>query len=465
MGKHSAPEPEAKKPHRFAVLPAIILSVLVVFCAASGVFAFRVHDRMARNHQDMAHAALSLFVADPLDLFRKDRLYVLVMGIDYNYDDKDQPFSKGARSDTIMVAALDLVSRAVNVLSVPRDALVTYPSGRQDKINAAYAIGGEKLSDQVIGSFLGLPATAPDHYFDRYIVLKINATKELIDAIGGIDVPVDEQMDYDDTWGHLHIHFKPGLTHMNGENAVSYSRFRHDACSDPCRIKRQQQILQITIAKLRNDKFNDLAHVGDLIGVVNRNVVTDFSDDEKRSLAMAFSGIDTKSMRMAQVPFIADRDMGGDLGDVLIPDDEKKAEIVAKVLTGPMGPQPTPGPDQLAAIPPASVHVEVQNGSGRQGVGAKMATFLRSKGFVVSSIGNAASFGYDTTEIHAHSKIFGVGDKVKAAIALPNVPVTSDATATPSAQTADVTVIIGRDFAYPPAVKSGTQAASAADTK
>ncbi len=463
MGKHVAPE---VKPHRFAFIPAIILTVLVIFCAATGVFAFRVHDRMARNNQDIAHAAMSLFVADPLDVFRKDRLYVLVMGIDYNYDDRDQPFSKGARSDTIMVGALDLISRSVNVLSVPRDTLVTFPSGHQDKINAAYAIGGEKLADQVIGSFLGLPAISPDHYFDRYIILKINATKELIDAIGGIDVPVDEQMDYDDDWGHLHIHFKPGLTHMNGEQAVSYSRFRHDACSDPCRIKRQQQVLQITIAKLRNDKFNDLAHVGELIGVLNRNVVTDLSDDEKRSLAMAFSGIDTKTMQMAQVPNLGDRDMGGDLGDVLIPDDEKKAEMVAKLLTGPMGPQPTPAPDQIAAIAPSTVRIEVRNGSGRQGVGAKMAAMLRAKGFVVASVGNADSFGYDTTEIHAHSKIAGAGDKVKAAIALPNAPVMSD-TATPqaSASGTDVTVIVGRDFAYPPAVKSGTQAASATDSK
>ncbi|HXP94070.1 MAG TPA: LCP family protein [Candidatus Binatia bacterium] len=462
MGKHLAPEPE-RRPHRFAIIPAVILALLVVFCAASGIFAFRVHDRMARNHQDVAHAALSLFVADPLDLFRKDRLYVLLMGIDYNYDAKDLPFSKGARSDTIMVAAMDLVSRSVNVLSVPRDSLVTYPSGRQDRINAAYANGGERLSDQVIGNFLGLPPISQDHYFDRYIVLKINATKELIDAIGGIDVPVEQQMDYDDTWGHLHIHFKPGMTHMNGDQAVSYSRFRHDACSDPCRIKRQQQVLQITIAKLRNDKFNDLAHIGDLIGVVNRNVVTDFSDDEKRSLAMAFSGIDTKSIQMGQVPFVGNRDLGGDIGDVLIPDDPKKVELVAKLLTGPMGPQPTPGPNDIAAIDPASVHVDVQNGSGRQGVGAKLAAALRAKGFVVSSVGNAPSFGYDTTEIHAHSKIFGAGDKVKSALTLPNATVSAD-TATPVAQVTDVTVIIGRDYAYPATVvKSGTQAASATE--
>ena len=66
-------------------------------------------------------------------------------------------------------------------------------------------------------------------------------------------------MNYDDNWGHLHIHFMGGKKyHMNGEQAVSYMRFRHDACSDPCRIKRQQQVVRIMIAKLKNDKFNDV---------------------------------------------------------------------------------------------------------------------------------------------------------------------------------------------------------------
>jgi hypothetical protein len=250
---------------------------------------------------------------------------------------------------------------------------------------------------------------------------------------------------------------------MNGDQAVSYSRFRHDACSDPCRIKRQQQVLQITIAKLRNDKFNDLRHIGDLIGVVNRNVMTDITDDEKRSLAMAFSGIDTKSIQMGQVPFAGNRDLGGDIGDVLIPDDAKKGELVAKLLTGPMGPQPTPGPREIATIDPVTVHVEVQNGSGKQGVGKKFAAELRAKGFVVAKVGNAPSFDHGTTEIHTHSKIFGAGDKVKSALALPNATVSADQ-ATDQAPATDVTVIVGRDYAYPATVvKSGTQAASATE--
>ena len=199
----------------------------------------------------------------------------------------------------------------------------------------------------MVGSWLGLRKNAHSRYFDRFIVLKINATKEVVDAIGGIDVPVTEQMDYDDSWGHLHIHFKPGLTHMNGEQAVSYSRFRHDACSDPCRIKRQQQILQITVAKLKADKFNDLAHIAALIGVVNRNVITDITDDEKRSLAWEYRDINLADLKADQINYVDTKQT--DSGEVLIPDDKQKVQAVA-VLTGPyVRETPPPPPGQLGA--------------------------------------------------------------------------------------------------------------------
>ena len=144
-------------------------------------------------------------------------------------------------------------------------------------------MGGPHAAERAVAKFLGLPG------FDRYVVLRVDATKSLVDAIGGIDVPVAQAMNYDDSWGHLHIHFTPGMHHMNGDQAVSYSRFRHDACSDPCRIQRQQQVLRITIAKLKGDKFNDLTHIHSLIDVVNRNVETDLDTTEKLSLAQAYS--------------------------------------------------------------------------------------------------------------------------------------------------------------------------------
>jgi LCP family protein required for cell wall assembly len=424
--------------------PYAFLAAMLGVSALCGVLATRM---VQTGDINPVTTAVTFFVPSPESVFGRDRLYVLLLGIDYNYDTKDQEYSTAARSDTIMAAGLDFPTKTVKIVSIPRDmdALV---HGHEDKINGAFASGGEPYADTVIGSWLGLPKTDHDRYFDRYIVLKINATKELVDAIGGIDVPVTQQMDYDDNWGHLHIHFKPGMTHMNGEQAVSYSRFRHDACSDPCRIKRQQQILRITVAKLKADKFNDLAHIAALIGVINRNVTTDFTDAEKRSLAWHFRDINLADLKADQIAYTDTKNV--DSGEVLIPDRQQKAQAVA-VLTGPYvreTPSPAPGPE--ASVPPSHVHIAVQNGSGESGLGGKMAERLRARGFVVDSVANADTFTYETTIIHEHSKTSGVGELVRDKLALKTAAVTPQPSPSPSAaagpEATDVTVIVGRDF-------------------
>jgi LCP family protein required for cell wall assembly len=417
---------------------------MLVVSIVCGVLATRMVQTGSLNP---VTTAVTFFVPSPESVFGRDRLYVLLLGIDYNYDSKDQEYSTQARSDTIMAAGLDFPTKTVKIVSIPRDMEATI-HGREDKINGVFAAGGEPYADAVIGAWLGLPKNDRNMYFDRYIVLKINATKELVDAIGGIDVPVTEQMDYDDSWGHLHIHFKPGMTHMNGEAAVSYSRFRHDACSDPCRIKRQQQVLQLTIAKLKSDKFNDLAHIGALIGVINRNVTTNLSDEEKKSLAWYYRDFNLADLKSDQVAYSDTKQT--DSGEALVPDEKQRAAAVA-VLTGPYvreTPPPAPGP--AASVPPSHVHIAVENGSGQSGLGVKMADLLRRRGFVVDSVVNADSFGYDTTLIREHSATAGVAELVRAKLALKsatvNLPSNPRPNAAAAAESGDVTVIVGRDF-------------------
>ena len=426
--------------------PYAFLAVMLVVSAVCGVLATRM---VQTGNINPVTTAVTFFVPTPQAVFGRDRLYVLLLGIDYNYDNKDQEYSTQARSDTIMAAGLDFPSKTVKIVSIPRD-MDAVVHGHEDKINVAFATGGEPYSDEIIGGWLGLPKNERNTYFDRYIVLKINATKELVDAIGGIDVPVTEQMDYDDSWGHLHIHFKPGLTHMNGEQAVSYSRFRHDACSDPCRIKRQQQVLQITVAKLKADKFNDLSHIGGLIGVINRNVTTNLTDDEKRSLAWHYRDINLADLKAGQIAYSDTKQT--DAGELLVPDLKQKAQAVA-MLTGPyIAETPPPVPAPAASVSPSQVHIAVENGSGQAGLAGKMAYQLRKRGFLVDSVADADAFTYETTVIHEHSKTSGVGELVRAKLALktaavtpqPSPSITASQTAAP--EPTDVTVIVGRDF-------------------
>jgi hypothetical protein len=254
-------------------------------------------------------------------------------------------------------------------------------------------------------------------------------------------------MDYDDNWGHLHIHFKGGQkVHMNGEQAVSYSRFRHDACGDPCRIKRQQQVVALAVDKIKHNGFNDLTHIPQLIGIVRKDVYTDFSFDEMKSIAASFSQIDIAAIKKDQVPFTKDIDTAC-CGNVLLADEDAKDKIVQRFFLDPLLPPPAPAdPAAVAAVDPKSVSVTVRNGSGEPGAGSRMAALLKAKGFAVASISNADSFDYDTTEIHVHSAKTPLAGECLHARALPKASVGPEPSATEDADT-DATVIVGKDFA------------------
>jgi LCP family protein required for cell wall assembly len=436
------PEPPEENPRRDRVA-YIVGALLIVF----GLFTGAVAYTMVRSHTlNPLVGVVSYFVPSPESVFGKERVYVALYGLDYDYDNLDNPTSKDSRTDKIEIFALDFPSKVIKSVAVPRD-MDAVVGGHEDKINSAYQNGGWKYTDQVVGSFLGMPKNENGLHFDRYVTLRINASKDIINAIGGLDVPVTETINYDDNWGHLHIHFTPGLIHMDGDQAVSYARFRHDACSDPCRIKRQQQIEKLTIEKLKNDKFNDLTHIAQLIDVVRRNVDTNMSPDEMKALGWHFRDVNMADIHATQVPFIDDKVLAC-CGDVLVPDTAGTAKIIAD-FTGPYeAVEPPPDPGAIAAVKPSDLRVDVRNGSGIPGLGAKLAATLRKEGYKVTSVGNADSFDYDITQIRATPRTPLAGERVRSDMHLAAATVTPIPLPTSSEPAlADVTVIIGRDFA------------------
>lgn len=455
MDKHLAPAPD--KPAFFARVakPGAIAAGLIVVALAAGIAGFSVTQHKA-PWVIIASIAARPLAPPPQELFHRDHLLVLVEGLDYDYNDKDEEFSTQSRSDVIMAVNLDFRDNHVYELSVPRDMDAVMPNGRETKINEAQAEGGVHEASGVISKWLGIPG------FDRYVLLRINTTKDLINAIGGVNVNVmnshalthdgepNGPIDYDDTWGHLSIHFKPGVQHMNGDQAVSYARFRHDFCGDPCRIQRQQQVIHAFVDKLKNDKFNTLLHLNDLLGVFNRDVQTNLTRSEQLSLAVAFADMPKDGVKTDLVPYVADKTVA-DGGDVIIPDEAKKAQLVQNMLIDPPVPTPAPDPNAVAAISPASVRVDVENGTGVAGMAKRVADVLRRRGFVIGEVGNANGAAVATTELHEHTRISYAGLKVRQALgkAAGNAPVIADSqlpAASPGGTPSDVTVIVGQDL-------------------
>ena len=168
-------------------------------------------------------------------LTAKDKATIMIMGVDERSDDV-------GRSDTLMVATIDPARKEAALLSIPRDTRVAIPRNGYDKINAAYAYGGEQLTQRTVEDFLGIR-------IDHYIIVNIHAFQKIVDAIGGIDIDVEKRMYYEDPWdddGGLIIDLRPGMQHMDGKTAVTYVRYR-DEEGDIGRVRRQQKFMKACV--------------------------------------------------------------------------------------------------------------------------------------------------------------------------------------------------------------------------
>ena len=464
MGKHLAPQDERSR-RTTGIWRRIALVVgLLALGTGSALAAYAFFE-----HRNPVVAITQIFIPSPEQVFGRPNILVLVEGLDYDYTSKDEEFSTNSRSDVIWAVNVDFANKRIYQLSIPRDMIATMPNGSRAKINQAQSDGGVNEAKSVIAQFLGIPG------FDRYIILRIDATKAFVDAIGGVDVVVKssnclkyktgctgDELSYDDSWGHLHIHLKEGFQHLNGEQAVAYMRFRHDWCSDPCRIMRQQEVLHAMAAKLRGDKMNTVMHLGDLLAVFRKYVQTDFSDRELLSMAAGLEGISDSAIVNNQVPYTDDIDLPG-YGDSLVPDVEARSRLVSTMLLAPPVPEPSPDAMALAAIAPGTLRVDVQNGSGISGAAQRVADSLRRAGFTIGDVGNAQREDYASSEIHEHSTIAFAGARVRAALprsmqktAVVPDPSPSAGSADPqsSPTTSDVTVIVGTDLARAPAAQA-----------
>jgi len=448
MYKHVDPAPAQRQTPRWLRRVALVMGfvLLGVGSTLAGVAVF--------THRNPIEVIAQTFVPTPQEVFGKPNLLVLVEGIDYDYTANDIEYSSESRSDMIKAVNLDFADKNVYALSVLRDMEARMPNGSIRKINQAQSDGGPAEAQKVIAGFLGIPG------FDRYVLLRIDATKDLINAIGGVDVYVKTSdclmyhtgctggsVDYDDSWGHLHVHLTEGMHHLNGNQAVSYGRFRHDWCSDPCRVMRQNDVIMAALQKLRGDKLNTLIHAGDIMNVIHRDVQTNFTDSELVTLAAYFAGLSPHDIHFAQTPYLGDEELAD--GDDLIPDRPGIDKLVQSMLVAPPTPEPSPDAMALASIPANSLRVDVENGSGVSGAAKMVADQLRKAGFVIAEIGNASTGDRATSEIDEHSSVTFAGAKVRAALpqAFASLPVVGEPAPSGSPPGSDVTVVVGRDLA------------------
>lgn len=173
-----------------------------------------------------------------LDVVAKNRINILVLGVDERADDV-------GRSDTSFVVTLDTEAKKITVLSVPRDSRVKIAGHGWDKFNHAFAFGGLPLSKSTAENLLGVSI----HYT---VTIDFKGFVRMIDALGGITIDVEKRMRYSDPYdddGGLVIDLYPGVQRLSGKEAIKYVRYR-DEEGDIGRVTRQQKFLKAVLKEL-----------------------------------------------------------------------------------------------------------------------------------------------------------------------------------------------------------------------
>jgi LCP family protein required for cell wall assembly len=263
---------------------------------------------------------------------------ILLIGTDHSTN--GQPGrSADQHSDSMMLLRTDPSRHRLVYLSIPRDLRASIPGYGQQKINAAMQIGGPKLAVQTADQLFG-----PGLQVNHVVVVDFGAFMQLIDAVGGIDVNVPQNIlsnrfdcPYSTStrcsqWPGWRFH--KGVQHMDGHRALIYSRIRENqlnpADTDISRGLRQQQVMQATLSKLASPgTFFRLPFSG---GNLMKPLATDLSTWQFVQLAwVKFRAGSTLHCRLG----------GKDYGDGFITGDQENIAVIQMVL-GNSAPQPPP---------------------------------------------------------------------------------------------------------------------------
>ncbi|MEO5678389.1 MAG: LCP family protein, partial [Acidimicrobiales bacterium] len=195
------------------------------------------------------------------------------------------------RADSIHLLAANPATGQATVIGFPRDSFVDIEGHGTAKINTALVYGGPELLARTINRFTGLPV-------QYWVVAGFEAFPRVIDEVGGVDVKVPTPMDDQNSGAH----FLPGYHHFDGQQALAFSRDRHDfADGDLARSRNQGLLVLAALAKLR-------AEVGDEAGL-------------RRWLAVAFAhlSVDVNPEQALQLLAVARRTDPAQVTNLVMP--------------------------------------------------------------------------------------------------------------------------------------------------
>ena len=282
------------------------------------------------------------------------------------------------RTDTMMFVRIQ--PGRIDVISLPRDTLVNDRFGAH-KLNSTFILGGKAgLADAGITDVKSPLAEAPflqggtqvfketvetllGVNIDYVALFNVELVAKVIDALGGVDVYLPEAMKYTDRAANLYIDIPAGNSHLSGQQAVGYLRFRHGVGSDYARMDRGKAVIGQLLEKVKSPAV--ISAIPTLLAGLQNDVYTNASTDFALQMISSARGL---TPHFYTLPTIED----ARYGSYLLMDELKTKALLAPLLevTGGVNLQKPP-----KFIP------SIVDQSGVLGLGAALAVYLERNGW------------------------------------------------------------------------------------
>lgn len=347
----------------------------------------------------------------------------------------------GQRADTMIVVRVDPKRTTLEILSLPRDLLVTIPGKtRRSRLNTAYNAGPQQLVD-AIQQNLGVQ-------IHHYVEVNFTGFKGIVEAIDGVPMYFDRPVRDRNTG--LNIIAK-GCYNLSPQQALAFARSRHleylsgkkwntDGTADMGRITRQQTFIRRALAKVSTLGITDLNNLRKLVdaAVGSVKIDDDLAFDQMLALARRFSKFDAKTLVTHRLPANSERVNGASVLTI----DDAAAQGVLDIFRGVAAPTPVAPVAEVEEEPvvAASVTVDVRNGTRRNLLASETGDTLAGYGFNLGVIESTPA-PVEATQIR-----YGKGGSAAAVLVASHIAPTPKMVEDPALRDNHVALDLGADF-------------------
>lgn len=222
----------------FGIIILILLIILALIVGGTFLFISNKLGKMQKidlNEDD-------LNVSSQVEQNLADYRNIAIFGI----DSREDTYSRGNRSDCIIIASINNKTKEVKLVSVYRDTYVQIEGHGLDKITHAYSFGEAPLAIKTLNTNLDLNVK-------EFVTVNFDSVKEIVDNIGGISMQItDEEV------SHIPGITKAGTYNLTGEQALAYARIRHATGGDYKRTERMRDVLTAVVNKVKTFNISQL---------------------------------------------------------------------------------------------------------------------------------------------------------------------------------------------------------------